>query len=140
MGQLYNQMKMALELKNFSPRTISCYLDCMVHFVRHYGRSPAEMGEEEIRNYLYYLMKEKKVSQSSMNQAYSAMKFFYETTLPAAGRHGKKVERDQDSPDQEPKETSRSPGQGRDPIPSSMHAQSQAPGHIDDHLLRRAQN
>jgi integrase/recombinase XerD len=53
----------------------------MVHFVRHYGRSPVEMGEEEIRNYLYFLMKEKKVSQSSINQAYSAMKFFYETSM-----------------------------------------------------------
>ena len=81
MGRLYDQMKMDLELKNFSPKTVSCYLDCMVHFVRHYGRSPVEMGEEEIRNYLYYLMKEKKVSQSSINQAYSAMKFFYVTTL-----------------------------------------------------------
>lgn len=81
MGALYNQMRMDLELKNFSPKTISCYLACMVDFVRHYGRSPVEMGEEEIRNYLYYLMKEKKVSQSSINQAYSAMKFFYETTM-----------------------------------------------------------
>ncbi|RLB11087.1 MAG: integrase [Deltaproteobacteria bacterium] len=81
MGELYNQMKVDLELKNFSPKTITRYLECMVDFVRHYGRSPAEMGEEEIRNYLYYLMKEKKVSQSSINQAYSAMKFFYETTM-----------------------------------------------------------
>jgi len=39
------------------------------------------MGEEEIRGYLHYLITEKKVSQSSINQAYSAMKFFYETSL-----------------------------------------------------------
>jgi site-specific recombinase XerD len=81
MGQLYDQMKMDLELKNFSPKTIRCYLDCMVHFVRHYGRSPMKMGEEEIREYLHYLIKEKRASQSSVNQAYSAMKFFYEVTL-----------------------------------------------------------
>jgi integrase/recombinase XerD len=81
MGQLYNQMRMDLELKNFSPKTIRCYLDCMVQFVRHYGRSPVEMGEEEIRGYLHYLIAEKKVSQSSINQAYSAMKFFYGVTL-----------------------------------------------------------
>jgi integrase/recombinase XerD len=81
MGQLYDQMKMDLELKNFSPKTIRCYLDCMGNFVRHYGRSPVEMGEEEIRGYLHYLITEKKASQSSINQAYSAMKFFYEGTL-----------------------------------------------------------
>jgi hypothetical protein len=42
-------MKMDLELKNFSPKTVTCYLACMVTFVRHHGRSPVEMGEEEIR-------------------------------------------------------------------------------------------
>jgi integrase/recombinase XerD len=84
MGQLYDQMKMDLELKNFSPKTVTCYLTCMVNFVRRYGRSPAELGEEEIRNYLHYLIKEKKASQSSINQAYSAMKFFYEVTLGRA--------------------------------------------------------
>jgi integrase/recombinase XerD len=81
MGALYDQMKMDLELKNFSPKTVTCYLTCMVNFVRHYGRSPMEMGEEEIRKYLHYLIHEKKASQSIINQAYSAMKFFYETTL-----------------------------------------------------------
>jgi len=84
MGQLYDQMKMDLELKNFSPKTITCYLDCMVNFVRHYARSPVELGEEEIRGYLHYLIKEKKLSQSSINQAYSAMKFFSVVTLGRA--------------------------------------------------------
>jgi integrase/recombinase XerD len=81
MGALYDQMKMDLELKDFRPKTVTCYLTCMVNFVRHYGRSPVEMGEEEIRKYLHYLIHEKKASQSIISQAYSAMKFFYETTL-----------------------------------------------------------
>lgn len=84
MGQLYDQMKMDLELKKFSPKTVTCYLTCMVNFVRHYGRSPVDLGEEEIRKYLHHLITEKKVSQSSINQAYSAMKFFYEVTLGRA--------------------------------------------------------
>jgi hypothetical protein len=42
------------------------------------------MGEEEIRGYLHYLITEKKASQSSINQAYSAMKFFYVVTLGRA--------------------------------------------------------
>ena len=44
MGALYHQMKMDLELKNFSPKTVTCYLTCMVNFVRHYGRYPVEQG------------------------------------------------------------------------------------------------
>ena len=81
MGRLQDQMKMDMELKNFSPRTRDCYLACMKSFARHFGRSPEQMGEVEIREYLYYLMKEKKVSQSVVTQTYSAMKFFYETSL-----------------------------------------------------------
>jgi site-specific recombinase XerD len=81
MGQLYDQMKMDLELKNYSTRTITCYLTCMVNFVRHHGRSPVDLGEEEIRKYLHYLITEKKASQSFINQAYSAIKFFNEVTL-----------------------------------------------------------
>jgi hypothetical protein len=41
----------------------------------------AELGEEEIRVYLHYLMEERKVSQSVLVQTYSALKFFFEKTL-----------------------------------------------------------
>jgi site-specific recombinase XerD len=72
---------MDMELKNFSLRTIESYLGWMRNFTIHFGKSPDLMGDDEIRDYLYYLLKEKKASQSSINQAYSALKFFYETTL-----------------------------------------------------------
>jgi len=50
-------------------------------FALHFHRSPAELADQEIREYLHYLIQEKKVSQSAVSQAYSALKFFYETTL-----------------------------------------------------------
>jgi len=81
MGRLQDQMKMDLELKNLSPRTRSCYLTWMKSFALHFHRSPDELGEKEIREYLHYLIQEKKASQSGVSQAYSALKFFYETTL-----------------------------------------------------------
>lgn len=81
MGKLKDRMKMDMELKNLSPRTIKTYLSWMKQFTIHYGRSPDQLGDEEIRNYLHYLLKEKEASQASMNQAYSALKFFYEKTL-----------------------------------------------------------
>ena len=81
MGRLQDQMRMDLELKNLSPRTRSCYLTWMKSFALHFHRSPEELGEPEIRDYLHYLIQEKKSSQSGVNQAYSALKFFYETTL-----------------------------------------------------------
>ena len=81
MGKLHDQMKMDLELKNLSPRTRSCYLTWMKSFALHFHRSPDELGDQEIREYLHYLIQEKKASQSGISQAYSALKFFYETTL-----------------------------------------------------------
>ena len=81
MGKLREQMKMDLKLKGYSPKTQTAYLGYMKKFVRYFGRSPAKMGEEEIREYLYHLITEKDLGDSSINSAYSALKFFYETTL-----------------------------------------------------------
>ena len=81
MGKLREQMKMDLKLKGYSPKTQAAYLGYMKKFVRYFGRSPAKMGEKEIREYLYHLVTEKQVSTSSINGAYSALKFFYQTVL-----------------------------------------------------------
>jgi site-specific recombinase XerD len=81
MGKLHDQMKMDLELKNLSPRTRSCYLTWVRSFALYFHRSPEELGDQEIREYLHHLIQEKKASQSAISQAYSALKFFYETTL-----------------------------------------------------------
>jgi integrase/recombinase XerD len=81
MGKLQEQMKMDMELKNLSLRTIETYLSCAKSFVAHYKRSPELMGHNEIRDYLYHLLKDKKASQAAVNQTYSALKFLYQTTL-----------------------------------------------------------
>lgn len=81
MGKLHDQMKRDLELKHYSPRTRCCYLASVKSFAFHFHRSPAEMSDEEIRQYLHYLIEEKKASQAAISQTYSALKFFYETTL-----------------------------------------------------------
>lgn len=81
MERLYDRLKMDLELKNYSPVTRSCYLARVRGFARHFRRSPEEMGDPEIRTYLHYLIKERGASQSTIAQAYSALKFLYETTL-----------------------------------------------------------
>jgi len=40
MGRLHDQMKMDLELKNYSPKTKACYLACVKSFALHFGKSP----------------------------------------------------------------------------------------------------
>ncbi len=81
MGKLRDQMEMDMRLRRFSPKTIACYLGCMKGIAKYFRKSPAELGDEEIRAYLHYLMEERKVSQSVLVQSYSALKFFFENTL-----------------------------------------------------------
>ena len=81
MGKLQEQLKRDMALKRYSPRTCASYLAWVKDFVRYYGRSPEALGTEEIKAYLHVLIGERKLSGSSSGQAYSALKFFYETTL-----------------------------------------------------------
>jgi integrase/recombinase XerD len=81
MGKLHDQMLMEMELRNFSPKTIKAYLWNMKAYTRHFMKSPTEMGETEIKQYLHYLKVVKKVSYSNINIAYSALRFFYVDTL-----------------------------------------------------------
>lgn len=81
MGKLKDQMLMEMELRNFSPKTIKLYLRHMISYTKLFGKSPAEMGNEEIRQYLYYLLKEKRSSWSNINIAYCSLKFFYTRVL-----------------------------------------------------------
>jgi site-specific recombinase XerD len=80
MGELRSKMQMAMELKNFSKRTITIYQFHMKRFVAHNGKSPKLLGKEEITEYLHFLLRQK-ISLSGMVQAYSAIKFFYCTVL-----------------------------------------------------------
>src|SRR3990172_208457 len=81
MGRLHDQMKRDLELKNYSKKTRACYLAAVKSFALHFHRSPEQLSGQEIREYLHYLIQEKKASQSLISQAYSALRFLYETTL-----------------------------------------------------------
>ncbi len=72
-----------LRLRNYSPRTLECYLAHVVHFAGHFGRSPAQLGPEEIRAYQLHLLQEKHASWSTFNQAVCALRFLYRVTLQA---------------------------------------------------------
>jgi integrase/recombinase XerD len=57
------------------------YLHYAKCFARHYMRSPAEMGQKEIRDYLMHLLYERKLSHDAYRQAFSSLKFLYSVTL-----------------------------------------------------------
>ena len=49
MEALLNRMREDLRIRNYSPRTVKAYLDWIERFAHYFGRSPAELGGEEIR-------------------------------------------------------------------------------------------
>lgn len=81
MGRLKDKMIKDMELRGFSPRTKQTYLDWVWRLSKHNGKSPDLLGDEEIRDFLHYLLKARKAKQSTVNQAYSAFRFFYKITL-----------------------------------------------------------
>jgi integrase/recombinase XerD len=81
MGKLRDQMVSDLVLRNYSPRTVEAYTRCMYHFAKHFRRSPDLMGEAEIREYLLYLVEERKASPSLAKMFVAGIKFFYRVTL-----------------------------------------------------------
>lgn len=80
MGKIRDQMMMAMQMRNFSAKTIKSYLWQVKTYVQMFGKSPAEMGQEEVKRYLYSLV-ERKASSSTLRVAYSALKFLYKDTL-----------------------------------------------------------
>lgn len=70
-----------LQLRNCAPRTQDAYVAHVVQFARYFGRSPADLGAEEVRQYLLHLMHERQRSNSTVNQCRSALCFLYQHTL-----------------------------------------------------------
>jgi hypothetical protein len=50
-------------------------------FAKHHMRSPAEMGEEQIRQYLLHMVEEKKGSRETYRRIRAALIFLYSITL-----------------------------------------------------------
>ena len=81
MGRLREQMRGDLELRGISVKTQKIYISQVARFLRHFNRSPEHLCKRQIKEYLLYLLREKKLSSSTVNLCYSALKFLYERTL-----------------------------------------------------------
>lgn len=69
-----------LRLRNYSPKTVHAYVAGVLRFAKYFGRSPAELGSEEVRRFQLHLLQEQ-VTWSLYNQTVCALRFLYGTTL-----------------------------------------------------------
>ena len=81
MTALRQRMREDLQLRNYSPQTIDCYLRCVANFAQHFATPPDRLGPEHIRQYQLYLVHERHVSWSLVMQTVCALRFFYNITL-----------------------------------------------------------
>jgi integrase/recombinase XerD len=70
-----------MKIRNLSPHTIQAYVDRVVAFAKHFGKSPQLLGPKEVRTYLVFLVDEKRVSRSYYGQEICALRFLYRVTL-----------------------------------------------------------
>ena len=70
-----------LELHRKSPRTIEAYVAAVAQLALHYRRSPAQTTVEEIRDFLHYLITERRLAFQSCHQKLAGIRFFYKHVL-----------------------------------------------------------
>lgn len=81
MDKLQKQMQGDMELRGFSKPTQKTYLREVLRFGQHFNKPPEELGEKEVKEYLLHVVRDRKISLSSLKQYYSALRFLYKITL-----------------------------------------------------------
>ena len=71
-----------IRLKNYSVRTEQAYLDWFLRFIRfHSMKDPETLSENEISQFLEFLVIKRRVASSTQSQALNSLVFFYKTVL-----------------------------------------------------------
>ena len=70
-----------LQLRGLCRNTREAYLRCARMFVRHYMKSPEQLGKTEVRDYLLQMLQQRKWTPSTYNVHSAALKFLYTQTL-----------------------------------------------------------
>ena len=80
MSPLRQRMIADMTIRNLSPATQQSYVRAVAKFSVHFGKSPDQLGGDDVRAYQVHLASQG-VAWSSLNQTVSALRFFYGVTL-----------------------------------------------------------
>ena len=75
-----------LQLAHFAPSTIKVYVHAVSAFARYFGRSPEELDEQDVREFLVHLTQKRSVSRSTYIVHLAALRHLYHVTLKRPGR------------------------------------------------------
>jgi len=80
MTPLRQRMIEDMQIRQLSPHTQRAYLAAVTRFAKHFGRSPAELGLEDIRTFQVHLVSQG-IGHSTFTIIVSALRFLYTVTL-----------------------------------------------------------
>ena len=69
MTRLRQRMQEDLRLRNFSERTIRHYTHTVAEFAKYFHKSPDQLGPEQVRTFLLYLLNERKLAWGTIQGA-----------------------------------------------------------------------
>src|SRR5438552_12005234 len=81
MGKFHDQMDRELRIRGFAESTRVSYLEKMRSLVRHFSKPPDQLGPEEVKQYLLFLAKNRRLKWSTFNLYVCAIRFFYRHVL-----------------------------------------------------------
>jgi len=70
-----------LRARSLSPKTVSLYVSTVIHLARYFGRSPAQLGKEDVRQWFWYLGTERKLQATTLRLHLAGLRAFYVGTL-----------------------------------------------------------
>lgn len=76
MTELRQKMIREMILRNFSPRTQESYIRTVHGLAKFYMRSPDSITNEEIKDYIYYLIQKRELAWNTCNVVINGIRFF----------------------------------------------------------------
>lgn len=75
-------MRQDLQLQGLSERTQESYIRVIRKLAEHFGQSPDQLTEAQLREYYLYLKNDRRCSVAALRINHSGLKFFYTHTVP----------------------------------------------------------
>ena len=70
-----------LVIRGTSPRTQESYIAAVSGLAKYYRRPPDQVTDQQLKNYMFYLARERKLAPASLNLTVCALRSFYQLVL-----------------------------------------------------------
>ncbi len=70
-----------LELQRKSSNTVKSYVSAVAQLACYYGRPPEDISRDEVRDYVHYMIAERKLATGTVNTKLAGIQFYYQHVL-----------------------------------------------------------